>query len=78
MKTLRVKELADILQKLVNEGHGERLVLIPETDLCAPASYRTTCAVDTDDMAGRCVYLVINDDEEEQAFWESIYEEDQD
>jgi hypothetical protein len=74
MKVLRVKELADILQDMVNKGYGDRIVLIPETDFSASADYRTICEVTADDSLSKCVYLEINDDEEEQAFWDSMDE----
>ena len=75
MKALTVKELADILQDEVKKGHGDKLVLIPETDLNAPADYRTICAVDTDEFPHTCLYLEINEDDEEAAFWDNRYKE---
>lgn len=75
MKALTVKELADILQDEVKKGHGDKLVLIPETDLSAPADYRTICSVDTDEPPYTCLYLEINEDDAEEAFWKSRYQE---
>ena len=65
-----VEDLRDALDKLVDEGLGDRIVLIPDNDLDYDADYRTIGNIDTDDMSKECIYLEVLSDEDEYAFWD--------
>ena len=69
MEFLTVRKLRDALTKLIEEGKGDRIVLVPDYDTEFPDDYRTVGMVADDDVTNQYVYLQYNDDEEELNFW---------
>ena len=69
MEILTVRKLRDALTKLVEEGKGDRIILVPDYDTEFPDDYRTVGMVADDDIRNQCIYLEYNDDEEELNFW---------
>jgi hypothetical protein len=72
MTVLRVKELRDILTALVEQGHGDKIVLVPNDDNEIDAEYRTVESVANDDYHNQCIYLETNTNEDENLFWENF------
>ena len=70
MEFLTVNKLRDALSKLIDEGKGDRIILVPDYDTDFPNDYRTVSVVADDDMTNQCIYLEYNDDEEELNFWD--------
>ena len=71
MKVWTVKELYEKLGEFIEEGKGERRVLIQNDDSDIDGAYRTIGAVEGSiDVSETCVYLLGNDVEEENEYWE--------
>lgn len=69
MEVFTVRKLRDALTKLVEEGKGDRIIVVPDYDTDFPDDYRTVGMVADDDVTNQCIYLEFNDDEEELNFW---------
>lgn len=72
MKVLRVKQLRDILTVLVEQGHGDKIILVPNDDDEVDGDYRTVESVANDDYLNRYIYLETNTNEDENLFWENF------
>ena len=70
IKAYTVKELKEELEKLIENGMGDRIVLVPNDSPDFQGEYRTVREFATDDIGERCVYLEAGTDEEEEMFWE--------
>lgn len=72
MKVLTVAELCDILSTLVEQGKGNRVVLVPNKyDEEIDADYRTIGLVDSEyDIQEKYIYLETNSAENENAYFE--------
>lgn len=64
-----VKELKEELDKLISEGNGDKIVLVPCYDEANEGEYRTIGAVENDDITGQCIYLEDLSNEDEATFW---------
>ena len=70
MKIYTVKEMHAFFTKLMEEGKGNNVVLIPNNDTeNIDAYYRTVGSIEAQDDI---VYLDININEEEEAYWKEI------
>lgn len=70
MKVYTVKEMCAVFTKLMEEGKGDHVVLIPNNDMdSVDGYYRTIGEISAEDDV---VYIDINDDEEEKAYWKEI------
>lgn len=70
MKVYTVKEMHAFFTKLMGEGKGNNVVLVPNNDTDEiDAYYRTVGEVTAEDDV---VYLDINSNEEEEEYWKEI------
>ena len=70
MKVYTVKEMHAFFTKLMGEGKGNNVVLVPNNDTDSiDAYYRTVGEIEADD---EIVYLDINSNENEEAYWTEI------
>jgi hypothetical protein len=69
MEVLTVIKLYNILKKAIENGEENKIVLIPNFSDDLDADYRTISHMENDDCTNQCVYLEVNDDEEEKEFW---------
>jgi len=70
MKVYTVKEMHAFFTKLMGEGKGNNIVLVPNNDTDEiDAYYRTVGEVTAEDDI---VYLDINSNEEEEEYWKEI------
>ena len=70
MKTYTVKELREILDKAIDNGNGDLVVLVPNNDEDIDAAYATLGRVSfyTDACAGYA-YFEQNYGDEEEEYW---------
>ena len=69
MKIYTVKEMHAFFTKLMGEGKGNNVVLIPNNDTDIDAYYRTVGEIEADNEV---VYLDNNFNEDEEAYWKEI------
>ena len=69
MEVLTVIKLYKILKKAIESGEENKIVLIPNFSDDLDADYRTISHMENGDCTNQCIYLEINDDEEEKEFW---------
>jgi len=70
MKIYTVKEMHAFFTKLMGEGKGNSVVLIPNNDIDnIDAYYRTVGEIKADNDT---VYLDINENKDEEAYWKEI------
>lgn len=70
MKVYTVKEMHAFFTKLMGEGKGNNIILVPNNDTDEiDAYYRTVGEVTAEDDV---VYLDINSNEEEEEYWKEI------
>lgn len=70
MKVYTVKEMYAFFTKLMEEGKGNNVVLVPNNDTDEiDAYYRTVGEVSAEDDI---VYLDINSNEDEEMYWKEI------
>ena len=76
MRTYTVKELHEILGKAIDNGNGDLLILVPNSDEDIDADYATLGTVEFDtDISGGCAYLDQNYGDEEEEYWAKREEE---
>lgn len=70
MKVYTVKEMHAFFTKLMGEGKGNNVVLVPNNDTDGiDAYYRTVGEVSAEDDI---VYLDINSNDDEEEYWKEI------
>lgn len=76
MKTYTVAELCKVLNKAVEDGKGDLIILVPNNDEDIDAAYATLGSVEFDtDMHAEYVYFDGNGGEEEEEFWKEKEDE---
>ncbi len=72
MKTYTVKELYDVLEKAIENGKGDLIILVPNNDEDIDAEYATLGDFSfDDDKFAEYAYIDGNHGEEEEDFWRS-------
>lgn len=69
MKTYTVKELHEILSNAIDNGKGDLVILVPNSDEDLSADYATLGKINFDDAYAECVYFDQNCGEEEDDYW---------
>jgi hypothetical protein len=69
MKTYTVKELHDVLEKAIENGKGDLILLVPNDDEDIDAEYATLGKISFDDELAEYAYFDSNCGEEEEEFW---------
>jgi hypothetical protein len=69
MKTYTVKELHDVLEKAIENGKGDLILLVPNDDEDIDAEYATLGKISFDDEFAEYAYFDGNCGEEEEKFW---------
>jgi hypothetical protein len=70
MKVYTVKEMHAFFTKLMGEGKGSNVILVPNNDTDEiDAYYRTVGSVEADD---EIVYLDVNSNDDEKEYWKEI------
>ena len=70
MKTYTVKELYEILGNAIDNGKGDLLVLVPNSDEDIDADYATIGTIEFEnDISGVYAYLDQKYGEEEEEYW---------